>query len=69
MRSTHYLVIIVPLLHRIIFCRMSEVSGTVKHFLIAANQQFPGGALFLILSDHEFCKMMMEMTSKMHDMG
>ena len=44
---------------------MSEVSGTVKSFVIAINQQFPGGALFLLLSDHEFRKLMMEMTNKM----
>ncbi len=48
---------------------MSEVSGTVKHFLIAANQQFPGGALFLLLTDHEFRKAMMEMTNKMMETG
>lgn len=48
---------------------MSEVSGTVKHFLIAANQQFPGGALFLLLSDHEFRKMMMDMTNAMMESG
>ena len=47
------------------FCPMSEVSGTVKQFLIVVNQQFPGGALFLLLTDHEFRKLMMEMTNKM----
>ena len=49
----------------VIFCPMSEVSGTVKQFLIAVNQQFPGGALFLLLSDQEFRKLMMMMTNDM----
>ena len=44
---------------------MSEVSGTVKQFVTAVNQQFPGGALFLLLTDHEFRKLMMEMTNEM----
>ena len=44
---------------------MAEVSGTVKHFLVSINQQFPGGALFLLLSDHEFRKLMMDTTNKM----
>ena len=44
---------------------MSDVSGTVKQFLIAVNQQFPGGALFILLSDQEFRKIMMMMTNEM----
>ena len=48
---------------------MSEVSGTVKHFLIAINQQFPGGALFLLLSDPEFRKLFMEMTNELLESG
>ena len=44
---------------------MAEVSGTVKHFLVSINQQFPGGALFHLLSDHEFRKLMMDLTNKM----
>ena len=50
---------------RVIFCQMPEVSGTVKQFAIAVNQQFPGGALFMLISDHEFRKLMMDMTSRM----
>lgn len=48
---------------------MPEVSGTVKQFVIALNQQFPGGALFLLVSDHEFRKVMMDMTSRMMEDG
>ena len=48
--------------YRVIFCPMSEVSGTVKQFLIAVNQR---GALFLVLSDNKFRKMMMTMTNEM----
>jgi hypothetical protein len=44
---------------------MPEVSGTVKQFLVAVNQQFPAGALFLLISDLEFRKLMMEMTNRM----
>ncbi len=44
---------------------MAEVSGTVKHFLVSINQQFPGGALFLLLSDNEFHKVMMDLTNSM----
>ena len=48
---------------------MCEVSGSVKQFLIAVNQQFPGGALFLLVSDYEFRKLMMEMTQEMMESG
>lgn len=44
---------------------MTEVSSTVKHFTISINQQFPGGTLFLLLSDQEFKKFLMEISSKM----
>ena len=44
---------------------MSEVSGAVKQFTISINQQFPGGTLFLLLSDQDFKKYLMEMSSKM----
>ena len=44
---------------------MSEVSSNVKQFTISVNQQFPGGTLFLLLSDHEFKKLLMDMSSKM----
>ena len=43
---------------------MSEVSSTVKQFMISINQQFPGGTLFL-LSDHEFNKILMDLSSEM----
>ena len=43
---------------------MSEVSSNVKQFTISVNQQFPGGTLFLLLSDHEFKKLLMDMSSK-----
>ena len=45
---------------------MSEVSSTVKQFTVSVNQQFPGGTLFLLLSDHEFKKLLMDMSSTMH---
>ena len=32
---------------------------------ISVNQQFPGGALFLLLIDHEFKKLLMDMSSRM----
>ncbi len=35
---------------------MAEVFGTVKHFLVSINQQFPGGTLFLLLSGKIFYK-------------
>ena len=44
---------------------MSEVSSTVKQFTVSVNQQFPGGTLFLLLSDHEFKKLLMDMSSEM----
>lgn len=44
---------------------MSEVSSTVKQFMISINQQFPGGTLFLLLSDHEFKKLLMDLSSAM----
>ena len=44
---------------------MSEVASTVKQFTISVNQQFPGGTLFLLLSDHEFKKLLMELSNKM----
>lgn len=44
---------------------MSEISGTVKNFTVSINQQFPGGTLFLLLSDNEFKKFLMETSSKM----
>ena len=44
---------------------MSEVSSTVKQFTVSVNQQFPGGTLFLLLSDHEFKKLLMDMSSTM----
>lgn len=46
-----------------VFCPMSEVSSTVKQFTVSVNQQFPGGTLFLLLSDHEFKKLLMDMSS------
>ena len=44
---------------------MTEVSSTVKHFTISINHQFLGGTLFLLLSDQEFKKFLMEISSKM----
>ena len=44
---------------------MTELSGNVKQFTTFANQIFPGGALFLLLSDSEFRKFMMQMSSRM----
>ena len=44
---------------------MSEVSGAVKQFTISINQQFPDGTLFLLLSDQDLKKFLMEMSSKM----
>ena len=42
---------------------MSEVSSNVKQFTISVNQQFPGGTLFLLLTDNEFKKLLMDMSS------
>ena len=50
---------------RTVFCPMTEVSSTVKNFTISINQQFPGGTLFLLLTDLEFKKFLMEISSKM----
>ena len=50
---------------RVVFCPMLEVSGAVKQFTISINQQFPGGTLFLLLTDQEFKKFLMEMSSEM----
>ena len=44
---------------------MMELSGNVKQFTTFANQIFPGGALFLLLSENEFKKMMMQLSSEM----
>ena len=44
---------------------MTEVSSTVKQFTMSINQQFPGGTLFLLLSDQEFKKFLMDESSKM----
>ena len=44
---------------------MSEVSSTVKQFMISINQQFPGGTLILLVSDHEFKKLLMDLSSEM----
>ena len=51
-------------IYRVLFCPMTELSGNVKQFMTFANQIFPGGALFL-LSDGEFKKFMMQMSSRM----
>lgn len=51
--------------NRTIFGPMAEVSSTVENFLVSINQQFPSGALFLLLSDYNFQKLMMELTNKM----
>ena len=45
---------------------MTEL-GNVKQFTTFANQQFPGGSLFLLLSDTEFKRFMMQLSSKMLD--
>jgi len=39
----------------------------VNQFTTFANQQFPGGSLFLLLSDTELKRFMMELSSKMRD--
>ena len=52
-------------IYRVLFCPMMELSGNVKQFTTFANQIFPGGALFLLLSDGEFKKFMMQMSSRM----
>ncbi len=44
---------------------MMELSGHVKQFTTFINQLFPGGALFLLLSDSEFKKLMMQLSSEM----
>ena len=44
---------------------MTELSGNVKQFTTFANQIFPSGALFLLVSDSEFKKFMMQMSSRM----
>lgn len=44
---------------------MTDLSGNVKQFTTFANQLFPGGSLFLLLTDCEFRKLMMKLTSKM----
>lgn len=44
---------------------MSEISATVKQFPVSVNQQFPGGTLFLLLTDNEFRKLMMELSNTM----
>ena len=49
---------------RVVFCRMTEVFSSVKHFTISINQQFPGGTLFLLLSDQEFKKFLIRISSK-----
>ena len=59
------LIIIIKCLTSMQSCFLSEVSRTVKQFLIAVNQLFPCGALFLLLSDHEFKKLRIEGTNKM----
>ena len=43
---------------------MMELSGNVKQFAFA-NQIFPGGALFLLLTDGEFKKLMIQLSSEM----
>ena len=50
---------------RVIFCPMMELSGNVKQFTTFINQIFPGSALFLLLSDSEFKKLMMQLSSDM----
>ena len=50
---------------RVVFCPMLEVSGAVKQFTISINQRFRGGTLFLLLTDQEFKKFLMEMSSEM----
>jgi len=52
--------------HRVLFCPMTEL-GNVKQFTTFANQQFPGGSLFLLLFDTEFKRFMMQLSSKMLD--
>ena len=44
---------------------MMELSGHVKQFTTFMNQLFPGGALFLLLSESEFKKLMMQLSSEM----
>ena len=44
---------------------MSELSGTVKHFQTFINHVFPGGALFVLLTDGEFKKLLMQLSSNM----
>ena len=46
---------------------MSEVSSNVKQFTISLNQQFPGGTLFLLLTDHKFKRLLMDMSSRMFE--
>lgn len=47
------------------FCPMSDIANSVKHFMVSVNQEFPGGSLFLLLTDAEFKKMLMNLSSKM----
>ena len=44
---------------------MSDIASSVKQFTISVNQQFPGGSLFLLLSDSDFKKLLMGMSSEM----
>ena len=43
---------------------MSEISSS-KQFMISLNQQFPGGSLFLLLTDQELKKLLMYLASTM----
>ena len=43
---------------------MTEVVN-VKNFMTFINQVFPGGALFILLSDGEFKKLLMKLSSSM----
>ncbi len=49
--------------YRDCFLPMSELSGNTKQLCTYLNQVFPGGALFLVASDTEVKRFMMEMTT------
>ena len=44
---------------------MSDIASNVKQFTVSVNQQFPGGSLFLLLTDAEFKKLLMGLSNDM----
>ena len=44
---------------------MSDIASNVKQFIVSVNQHFPGGSLFLLLTDLEFKKLLMDLSNAM----